>query len=90
MAPARGTAAIKDAYTKDIAAMTKAGLVEAQGSNDDIGVSGDMAWQWNTFTITDKSGKTVDTGKYVTVFQRKNGKWMIIRDIWNSDSAPAA
>jgi ketosteroid isomerase-like protein len=31
----------------------------------------------------------VDAGKYVTVFQRKDGKWRIIRDIWNSDNPPA-
>jgi hypothetical protein len=32
----------------------------------------------------------VDAGKYITVFQRKDGKWVIIRDTWNSDGAPAA
>lgn len=88
MPAARGSAAIKEAYQKDIAAMTKAGYTNNQGSSDDVGVSGDLAWQWSTFTVTDKSGKTVDTGKYVTVFQRKDGKWLIIRDIWNSDGPP--
>jgi hypothetical protein len=32
----------------------------------------------------------VDVGKTLTVFQRKAGKWMIIRDTWNSDTATAA
>jgi len=32
----------------------------------------------------------VDAGKYLTVFQRRDEKWMIIRDTWNSDTAPAA
>jgi ketosteroid isomerase-like protein len=60
-----------------------------QGSSSDVGVSGDLAWQWGTYTIADKSGATVETGKFTTLFQRKDGKWMIIRDTWNSD-APSA
>ena len=36
-------------------------------------------------------GKVVGTGKYLSVLRKKNGKWRIIRDIWNSDPAkPAA
>ena len=86
---ARGTAAIKETLGKDIAASTKAGLSNNIGTNEELGVSGDLAWESNTFTVTDKSGKTVDKGKYVTVFERRNGKWLIIRDIWNSDGPPA-
>jgi len=48
-------------------------------------VSGDLGWEWGTFTVTNKSGATVDKGKYVTVCAKKDGKWLIIRDIWNSD-----
>jgi len=90
MPSARGAAAIKEAFTKDIAAATKAGITNNSGTPDEVGVSGDLAWEWNTFTATDKSGKTVERGKYVTVFERRNGKWLIIRDIWNSDGPPAA
>ena len=32
--------------------------------------------------------KAVDTGKYIGVFQKKEGKWLYIRDTWNSDNAP--
>ncbi len=89
-APARGTAAIRDAYTREIRDATAAGILNNSGPSPEIGVSGDLAHEWSTFTVTDKSGKTIDTGKYVTVFARRNGKWVIIRDIWNSDTpAPA-
>jgi uncharacterized protein (TIGR02246 family) len=89
VAPARGRAAIRDAYQKDIQAMTAADYTFNPGSNDKFGASGDLGWEWNTFTVTDKSGKTIDKGKYVTVFARRNGKWMILQDIWNSDTPPA-
>ena len=82
---ARGPAAIKEAFRKDITAATKAGIANNAGTSDEIGVSGDLAWEWNTYAATDKSGKVVEKGKHVTVFERRNGKWLIIRDIWNSD-----
>ncbi len=87
----RGPAAIRAAYQKDIQGAAAAGYTDTQGTNGEFGVSGDLGWEWNTFTVTDKSGKNVDAGKYVTVYARRNGKWQIIRDIWNSDlpSVPA-
>jgi uncharacterized protein (TIGR02246 family) len=86
---ARGKAAISEYYVKGAAASAAAGLALVDDPSSDVGVSGDLAWQSGTFKITDKSGAAVDAGKYITVFQRKDGKWKIIRDTWNSDTAPA-
>jgi ketosteroid isomerase-like protein len=86
---ARGSPAIRDLFQKDIQAMTAAGYTNTPGPNGEFGASGDLGWEWNTYTLTDKSGATIDKGKYVTVFARRNGKWMIIRDIFNSDTPPA-
>ena len=52
----------------------------------EVGVTADMAWEWGTFTVTDKSGATVDNGKYLSVFVRRDGGWVILRDMWNSDA----
>ena len=90
-APARGKAAVREALAKDIAGSAAAGITLHGGASQaDSGVSGDLAWEWNTFSVTDKAGATVDTGKYVTVYARRDGKWVIIRDIWNSDAPPPA
>ena len=86
----RGKASIREYYVKAVAALAAAGLANSDGPTSDVGASGDLAWQWGTYVVTDKSGAGVDAGKYTTVFQRKNTKWMIIRDTWNSDAAPAA
>jgi uncharacterized protein (TIGR02246 family) len=85
----RGKALIGEFYAKDAAAFAAAGHSESDGPTSEVGVSGDLAWRWGTYQIVDKSGAAVDSGKYITVFQRKDGKWMIFRDTWNSD-APAA
>jgi uncharacterized protein (TIGR02246 family) len=88
--PVRGRAAIREALAKDIADMAAAGLADNPGPAPEFGVSGDLGWEWSTFTVTDKSGATVDAGKYVTVYGRRDSKWLIIRDIWNSDAPVAA
>src|SRR5260370_1204464 len=82
--------AVNIAWYKAYNAGDGAGVGLVDGPTSDVSVSGDLAWQWGTFKITDKSGAGVDAGKYLTVFQRKDGKWVIIRDTWNSDAAPAA
>jgi uncharacterized protein (TIGR02246 family) len=90
-APAvRGKSSIREYYVKDAAAFAKSGHTDVDGPKSDVGVSGDLAWQWGTYQNNDKSGAAVDAGKYLTVFQRRDEKWMIIRDTWNSDTAPAA
>lgn len=87
-APAlNGHAAIKDFLTKDIAALKAAGLTAKDGVGD-VGISGDLAWHAGTSSVIDAAGKTVETGKYVEVWQRANGKWLIVRDIWNDDAPP--
>jgi uncharacterized protein (TIGR02246 family) len=88
--PARGNASIREYYVKTAATFAAPGLTNEDGPTSDVGVSGDLAWQWGTFKVTDKSGAVLEAGKYTTLFQRKDGKWMIIRDTWNSDVAPAA
>ncbi len=85
---ARGIAAIRDYYGKQAATFAASGLTGVEGPTSDVGVSGDLAWQGDTYKITDRSNATMETGKTLTVFQRKDGKWMIIRDTWNSDAAP--
>jgi uncharacterized protein (TIGR02246 family) len=84
----RGISAIRDYYAKTSPEFQAAGLTAMEGPIGDIGVSGDLTWQGTTYTVTDKSGATVETGKDLTVMQRRDGKWLIIRDSWNSDAAP--
>jgi uncharacterized protein (TIGR02246 family) len=86
--PARGRASIKDTIAKDIAALAAAGLTATDDPMGDVAESGDLAWQSGGYKITDKSGAVAETGKFLTVFERKNGKWLIVRDTWNSDVAP--
>ena len=88
--PARGTAAIKEAIVKEIAGAKKGGVTFVLGTNDEVNVSGDMAWHSGAYFVMDKANKPVETGKYLEVWERKNGKWRIVRDVWNSNGAETA
>ena len=53
-----------------------------------VSKSGDMAYDIGTtkFTMNDANGKPqTDVGKYVVVWQKRNGKWMAVVDTFNSN-----
>ena len=86
----RGGPSISAYLLKKVAEFSAAGLTVADDPMGDVAASCDLAWQWETYTVTDNSGVVVDAGKLLTLFQRKNGKWKIVGDTWNSDTLPAA
>ena len=86
----KGRAAIKAFFAKDTAESRKAGVTFILDAKPAGGVSGDMGWQSGDYVVKDKSGKVVDTGKYLSVSAKKGGKWLYVRDTWNSDGAPSA
>lgn len=84
-----GRGAIRDFIASDIAGAQAAGLTMNLIAGTDMGVTPDLAYDTGTFTVTDASGATVDSGSYVSVAKKKDGKWLLVRDIWNSDRPPA-
>jgi uncharacterized protein (TIGR02246 family) len=85
-----GREAIRAFLAGDIAESKAAGLTLNLPDSGAIDVSGDLAYDAGGFTATDASGATVATGKFLTVFQKRDGKWLFLRDTWNSDTAPPA
>lgn len=84
---ATGHAAIREFLVKDMAE-TKAAGIKINDVNSSGGASGDLGWHAGTFSVSDASGKTVGTGKYSEVWKKKEGKWLMIRDMWNNDAPP--
>ncbi len=83
-----GKPAILEFFTKDIAASKAAGVVFVINPKTDVGVSGNMGWESGTYKVTLK-GAVVETGKFLSVSRKKDGKWHYLRDTWNAD-APVA
>jgi len=85
-----GRGAIREFIKADIEKSKAEGLTFEIGDTTGVGVSGDLGWLSGTFSVADASGAAVDAGKFLSVYRRANGKWLLIRDTWNSDTAPAA
>ncbi len=85
---ASGRAAILAYFTKDVANSKAAGAVFALNPKTDVGVSGNMGWESGTYKVTVK-GAVVETGKFLSVSRKKDGKWLYLRDTWNADAPPA-
>jgi len=90
--PVRGRAAIKEFFTKDMASFAQTALSLTLDEKPDGGVSGAMGWSSGIWTAKDKAGNVVDSGWYFSVSRKVGGKWLYVRDAWNSDkpAAPAA
>jgi len=87
-----GSAAIREFFTKDNGDFMKTGLAFELAANPDGSVSGDMGWSSGSWSLKDKTGQVVDSGWYFSVARKVGGKWLYVRDSWNSDkpAAPAA
>ena len=83
-----GRAAILEFFTKDIADSKAAGVVFVVNPRTDVGVSGNMGWESGTYKVTAK-GAVIETGKFLSVSRKKDGKWLYLRDTWNADASPA-
>lgn len=83
-----GRAAILTFFTKDIAESKAAGVMFVINPGTDTGVTGDWGWASGTYKATVK-GAVVETGKFLSVSRKKDGKWLYLRDTWNQDTPPA-
>ena len=52
-----------------------------------VAQSGELAVEEGSYTF-DLTGMPRDTGKYLVVWHKQDGKWFVAQDIWNSDLAP--
>jgi len=85
VAPIQGRESIQAFFTKDMADFAQAGLVFALGADPAGGATGNMGWSSGTWAVKDKDGKVVDSGWYFSVSKKVNGKWLYVRDAWNSN-----
>jgi len=52
-------------------------------------VFGNYAHRQGSFRIRGPDGGTMETGKFIELWKKVDGKWLIHRDIWSSNEPPA-
>jgi len=87
---AHGRSAIHVFFAHDMAESQKAGITFHLTGHSDGGVSDDWGWCSGTYSVTDKSGKVVEVGKYLSVSRKESGAWRYVRNTWNLDGAVPA
>lgn len=79
-----GKAAIREFVARDSAGAKTAGVALMPGPAT-AGVDHGTGWESGSYTITDRSGRVVDSGSYLSVSRKVNGKWLYVRDTYNSN-----
>jgi len=82
-----GKAAILERIKADIAADTTGGSVVFEVQ--EIMAAGDYIIEVGKSTSTDADGNQTN-GKYVSILEKRNGKYVCIRDIYNEDAPSGA
>jgi ketosteroid isomerase-like protein len=80
-----GRAAIRAFFANMMPEATKDGLEFTLDAHPAGGFRGDLGWASGTYVLKDKTGHVLETGKYLSVSRKKDGKWLYVRDTWNSD-----
>jgi uncharacterized protein (TIGR02246 family) len=86
--PMNSKDALRAFFTSETTSVKSAGLEIVNGDST-TGVSGDTGWHQGAYTVKAGDGSTVDAGSYMEVWKKRDGKWLIVRDIWNSSNKPA-
>ena len=61
-----------------------AGVKSAALEMLEVHASGDIAGEVGRYVMKNAEGQEVDHGKYIVLWKKKKGSWVIVRDIWNS------
>lgn len=85
-----GHDAIRALVEKESAALQAGGITIELNDDDKGAASGDFGYHSGSYVVKDATGAVIDSGNYLAVLQRQaDGKWLLIRDTWNSDRPPA-
>lgn len=81
---ASGKVAIQHAFAE----MLGMGIGGATLTSTEVYGAEDLVSEVGTYSLTDKSGKEIDKGKYIVLWKMEDGKWKLFRDCFNSDLPP--
>jgi uncharacterized protein (TIGR02246 family) len=78
----------RDAINATMQEMFAAGL-SVELEDLEIKVVGDLGYKAGRYRTMAEDGSLIDRGKYIEIWSKVDGSWVIHRDIWNSSVQPA-
>ncbi|HMK17525.1 MAG TPA: DUF4440 domain-containing protein [Chitinophagaceae bacterium] len=67
---------------------SQTGPIGLKLTSNEVWGNEEMVSEVGSYSMTDKSGKEIDKGKYIVLWKMEDGKWKIHRDVFNSDMPP--
>ncbi|MDB6014175.1 MAG: hypothetical protein JWL65_6425 [Gammaproteobacteria bacterium] len=83
--PVRGTEAIQKFWQGAL----DSGIAVVELKTLEVFGSGSTATEVGRYELRDKTGKTLDHGKYIVVWRHEGDKWKLLRDMFSTNVAPA-
>jgi uncharacterized protein (TIGR02246 family) len=65
------------------------GIKQAKLDTLEVELHGNTAIELGQYTLKAEGDQEIDKGKYIVVWKKKDGQWMLQKDIFNSSIAPA-
>ena len=85
--PNHATVSGHDAIVAEWKGFVDAGFKGLELASNEVEAVGDHADEEGSYRRTGPDGQTtIDTGKYIVIWKKENGKWVLHRDIWNSNN----
>ncbi|MEZ5864007.1 MAG: DUF4440 domain-containing protein [Geminicoccaceae bacterium] len=56
-------------------------------ATETLEVLGDTAWEEGVYETFDAAGRSLDLGKYIVIWKRVGGAWLLARDIMSTNRA---
>ena len=83
--PIVGKEAMKASLLKDMAEYPKGSTVSYAIKDVFVSNDGNLVSEIGSYTAIDSLGKNVRTGHYICIFEKRDGKYVCVRDMGASD-----
>lgn len=83
--PAEGRAAIQESIKEDLATFPQGAKISFETKEVHVSNDGNQVVEIGGYTVTDSTNTKMRTGNFMSLFEKRDGKYLCIRDMGTSD-----
>jgi ketosteroid isomerase-like protein len=80
-----GSDEVRKLWTEGSASLREEGIAVVIKDDDSARAFGDVGWHTGSYGYRNASGQDEPGGHYVGAWENRDGKWLIVRFMWNED-----